>query len=154
MKTLKKSALVVALCAAGVIGSTAALADTATVAVSASVTGVCKFNGGGTVSFTLDPTSSADATGTVTQPTFWCTKGVSATLSDDTGLYLSGGSKRMKLSSAAEYIPYAFTYTTTGTGTGKSTPITMNIASTVVNANFINATAGAYADTVTLTIAP
>lgn len=155
MKTLKKNVLVVALCAAGVIGSTAALAgDTATVAVSATVVGTCKFNSGGAVSFSLDPASTSDATGTVTQPAFWCTKNASYSITDDHGLYVSGGAQRMKHATLLEYIPYSFTYTTSGTGTGKGTPITINIASTVVNANFINASAGAYADTVTLTIAP
>lgn len=156
MKTLKKNVLVVALCAAGVIGSTAALAGgTATVAVSANVVGTCKFNSGSpAVSFSLDPASASDATGTVTQPVFWCTKGASYSITDDNGLHVNGGAQRMKHATLPEYIPYSFTYTTNGTGTGKGTPITMHIASTVVNADFINASAGAYADTVTLTIAP
>jgi spore coat protein U-like protein len=55
---------------------------------------------------------------------------------------------------ANEYIPYTFTYTTTGTGKGKSTAITMDIASTVAETNYINALVGSYADTVTLTINP
>lgn len=160
MKTLmtkRKLALaMVALFAAAGIGSTAALAgDTASVAVSAAVSGSCKFNSGGAVSFVLDPASTGDATGTITQPAFWCTKGTSFSISDDDGVNESGvGAQRMKHATLAEYIPYSFAYTATGTGTGKGTPITMNIASTVVNADFVNASAGAYADTVTLTITP
>lgn len=158
MKTVftksKVSLAMLALCAAAGIGSTSALAgDTASVAVSAAVSGSCKFNSGGAVSFVLDPTSTSDATGTVTQPAFWCTKGTAYSLSDDDGLNESGA-QRMKHTSLAEYIPYTFTYTTSGTGTGKGTPITLDIVSTVVNANFVNASAGDYVDTVTLTITP
>lgn len=158
MKTLftksKLSLAMLALCAG--IGSTPALAgDTASVAVSAAVSGSCKFNSGGAVSFVLDPASTSDATGTVTQPAFWCTKGSAYSLSDDDGVNESGiGAQRMKHATLAEYIPYTFAYTTSGTGTGKGTPITLDIASTVVNSNFVNASAGAYADTVTLTITP
>lgn len=153
----KLSLAVIALCAAGVIGSTAALAGgTTTVAVSAAVTGNCKFNSGGAVSFTLDPASTIDATGSVTQPAFWCTKKVSYGITDDSGVHeLVAGARRMQhATDLVEFIPYSFTYTATGLGTGKGTPITMNIASTVLNADFINASAGAYADTVILTIAP
>lgn len=156
MKKTRLSLTMIALCAAAGISSTAALAaDTASVAVSATVSGNCKFNSGGAVSFTLDPSATADAAGTVTQPAFWCTKGSSFTLSDDDGANESGvGAQRMKHATLAEYIPYSFAYTTSGTGTGKGTPITLDISSTVVNANFVNASAGAYADTVTLTINP
>ncbi len=147
--------LVGALCAAGILGSSAALAgDTATVAVSATVVGVCKFNSGGTVSFTLDPSAGGNVNGTVSQPQFWCTKGASYTISDDDGLNESGTTHQMKHASLAEYIPYSFSYTASGTGTGPGTPINMNIASTVASADYLNASAGSYADTVTLTIAP
>jgi spore coat protein U-like protein len=54
----------------------------------------------------------------------------------------------------SQFIPYTFTYATTGNGAGKSSPITLNIASTVANTDFINAQAGNYTDTVTLTIMP
>jgi spore coat protein U-like protein len=105
----------------------------------------------------LDPTSGSAATGVVSQPTFWCTNGTSYTLSDNDGLNASAGAQRMVGTSAAnlgQFIPYSFSYSTTGAGTGKSTPITMDIAATVANASFINATAGAYSDTVTITINP
>lgn len=152
----KLSLAMIALCAAGVIGSTGALAaDTANVAVSATVTGNCKFNSGGTVAFTLDPASTSNATGSVTQPEFYCTKGTSYSITDNDGLYVSTGVQRMRHATVTtEFIPYSFTYTANGTGTGKGTPISMNIASTVANADFINASAGVYADTVVLSINP
>jgi spore coat protein U-like protein len=153
-----KLGLIGALCAAGLLGNTAALAaDTATVGVSATVVGTCKFNSGGTIAFTLDPTSGADATGTVTNPAFWCTKNASYTVSDDDGLYETGvGSRRMQhATTTTEFIPYSFAYTATGSGTGKTTPITLTLTgATVANANFVNAAAGSYADTVTLSITP
>jgi len=134
--------------------SGALAADTATVAVSATVTGTCKFNSGGTLSFTLDPSTGGNVNGTVSQPAFWCTKGASYTLSDDDGLNKSGTTHRMKHATLTEYIPYSFAYTTTGTGTGKSAAITMDIASAVTEADYINASAGSYTDTVTLSITP
>ncbi len=135
--------------------ASASAADTATVAVSATVVGNCRFNTGGSVAFTLDPASVADAIGTVTQPQFWCTRGATYTLSDNNGLYFAAGSRRMRHATiTTEFIPYTFTYTASGTGLGRTSPITLDIASTVLNANFINALAGAYADTVTLSITP
>lgn len=131
-----------------------AMADTASVSVSATVTGVCKFSTAtGSVSFTLDPSSAGNATGTVTQPVFWCTKGTTYSITDNGGVNNSSG-PRMKGPGATDFIPYSFTYTGSGTGAGKSSTVTMNIASSVVNSDFINATAGSYSDTMTLTIAP
>ena len=153
-----KLGLIGALCAAGLIGNTAALAaDTATVDVSANVVGTCKFNSGGSIAFTLDPTSSAAATGTVADPAFWCTKGASWTVSDDDGLHGTGaGARRMQHDTTlTEFIPYSFSYTTTGTGLGKTSPIILALTgATVANTDFVNAEAGNYADTVTLSIAP
>ena len=136
------------------MASGAMAADTTTVAVSATVTGTCKFTAGGTLSFTLDPSAGGNVNGTVTQPTFWCTKGATYTISDNDGLNKSGTTHRMKHATLTEYVPYSFTYTTTGTGTGKSAAITMNIASTVLEADYIDASAGNYADTVTMSITP
>jgi hypothetical protein len=60
----------------------------------------------------------------------------------------------MQLGATSNYIPYSFAYTTTGTGAGASTTVNMDIASQVLGADYINAAAGAYSDTVTLTINP
>jgi len=128
--------------------------DTATVNVSANVVGTCKFNSGGTVTFSLDPSVGGNVNGTITQPQFWCTKNASYTITDDNGANESGTTHRMLHASLTEYIPYGFSYTTGGTGTGPSTPITMDIASSVAAADYLNASAGNYSDTVTLTIAP
>ena len=153
---LNKLGLIGAACALTLLGNTSALAapDTATVTVSATVVGTCKFTSAGAVSFTLDPSVGGAVNGAITQPTFWCTKGTSYTLTDNNGLYVSAGAQRMKHASAAEFIPYTFTYTTTGLGTGPIAPFTMDIASQVAATDYLNASAGTYADTVTLTITP
>ncbi len=152
---MKKRLVVLAMVLGLVLGLAGVVvaSDTATVAVSANVVGTCKFLTGGSVSFSLDPSSSGDATGTVSQPTFWCTNGSSYAITDDNGINKSGTTYRMK-DAGTNYIAYSFTYTSTGTGSGKGTTKTMNISSTVLNANFVNAVAGTYNDTVTLTINP
>jgi len=156
---MKQNLIVAGLCAAGLLASGAALAaDTATVTVSAAVVAVCKFSAPktGALSFgSLDPSVGGDVNGTPAQPQFWCTKGTSYTISDDDGLYeTGGGARRMQHATLTEHIPYSFTYTATGTGNGASNALTMNIAGTVLAANYLNASAGAYADTVTLSINP
>jgi spore coat protein U-like protein len=131
-------------------------ADTATVTVNAVVTGTCQFLTDGSVDFILDPSLGGEVTGTVTQPTFWCTKGASYTITDDNGEYESGTTYQMKHETLDEYIPYTFDYTAsaTGTGAGRSTTLSLVIASTVADADYANASSGNYSDTVTLTINP
>ena len=158
---LNKLGLLGALCAAALFGSTSAFAQakTANVAVNATVTGTCLFNtGGGAITFALDPTSATAATGSVTSsPSFWCTKGTTYSVAGNDGANsIAVGVRRMKHSTLAEFIPYSFTGTTaTGTGNGKTSAITLTLsAATVANTDFINASAGSYADTVVVTISP
>lgn len=148
--------LLSAACALNLLSHTSALAapDTANVTVSATVVGTCKFTSAGAVSFTLDPSVGGAVAGSITQPTFWCTKGTSYALTDNDGLHFGSGAQRMKHGSAAEYIPYTFAYTTSGTGTGPIAPFTMDITSQVAAADYMNASAGSYSDTVVLTITP
>jgi len=132
-----------------------AAADTATVGVTASVVGVCKYSTAtGSVDFTLDPSVGGAVSGTLSQPAFWCTKGTSYSITDDNGLNESGTTHRLKHASLTEYIPYTFSYTASGTGAGKSTPVTMNISASVAESDYIDASEGSYADTVVLTITP
>lgn len=154
---LNKLGLIGAACALTLLGNTSALAapDTATVTVSATVVGTCKFTSAGAVSFTLDPSVGGAVNGAITQPTFWCTKGTSYTLTDDNGLYESGTVHRMTdNATGTQFIPYTFTYTATGTGDGPANAKILNIASQVAATDYLNASAGTYADTVTLTITP
>ena len=140
-------------CAYGQTQKTTALGMSVTVA------GTCRFQNTGAISFTLNPAAGGDVIGAVTQPTFWCTSGVSYTIIDDFGVNEATPNtapRRMKGPGAGgtEYIEYSFNYTATGTGSGPSTPITMNIASTVVGSQYTSKSAGTYTDTVTLTITP
>lgn len=151
---MKKAIVILAATAILFVAGPAAVArDTASVAVNATVVGTCQFNSNGTIDFTLNPSSGGNVNGIITQPAFWCTKNASYTITDDDGLHESGTTHRM-INSDGEYIEYSFAYTATGSGLGKTIPITMNITSTVVESQYINATAGSYSDTVTLTIAP
>ncbi len=131
-------------------------ADTAQVTVNAVVTGTCQFTADGSIDFTLDPSVGGDVNGAVVPPTFWCTKGALYTVTDDNGEWESGATYRMKHEGLDEYIPYTFDYTATATGTGlgRSTTLSLVIASTVVDADYANASSGNYSDTVTLTINP
>jgi spore coat protein U-like protein len=155
MKKVLMGVIAVALVA---MAGAAMAADTATVAVSATVVGTCKFTAGGTIPFgNLDPSVGTSQTPVVTQPKFWCTKGTAYTITDDDGLYESGPNlNRMKHLTLDEHIPYSFTYTASGTGAGPApaSVITMDILSTVLGADYANASAGSYADTVTLSISP
>lgn len=150
---MKKLILALALVTIAVIPSITFAAGSTTVNVSATVVGTCQFNSGGSVTFTLDPSVGGNVNGTVTQPQFWCTKNATYTITDDKGLNESGTTHRMK-DTGTNYIPYSFTYTTTGTGNGKTSPITMDISASVLEADYIDAPAGTYTDTVTLTINP
>ncbi len=151
MKRFIVAAAVLTLVA--LMAGTAMAAGNQSVAVTATVTGVCQFLTGGTINFTLDPSVGGNVTGVITQPTFWCTNGTAYTITDDGGQHNSAGTRRM-LHGTTDFIPYSFTYTASGTGTGRTATLTMDIASTVVAADYLNAAAGGYADTVGLTINP
>lgn len=154
MKALNHKIFALLLVATG-FSSAAMAGGNATVNVSATVTGTCLFNSNGAVAFTLDPGSASDATGSVTQPTFWCTNGTTYTISDDLGVNeATPGSAPRRMTNGTDFIPYSFSYTASGAGAGKNNPITMDIVASVANADFVNAPAGSYTDTVTLTITP
>jgi spore coat protein U-like protein len=142
----------------GLISTPQGLAgDNATVNVTANVVGTCKFTtDSATLDFgNLDPAVGSDVTKN-TSLEFWCTKNATYTVTDDDGLYETGTDQnRMKHATLAEYIPYSFSYTpTTGSGAGKDSPLTLNISGTVLGSDYINASAGSYSDTVTMTISP
>lgn len=156
MRKLVVLAMVLGL--VSVLGSTAFAQQTNTVTVSANVVGTCRFvSPTSTLGFGgLDPSSGADANASATA-TFWCTRGAAYSITDDDGLYETGANaNRMRhTTTSTEFIPYSISYTpATGTGSGPQTPITLNISGTVTFANYQNAAAGDYSDTVVLTITP
>lgn len=154
---MKQKLMVAGLCAAGLLASGAALAgDTNTLTVTASVTPACKFNSAtSTLDFgALDPSLASNPTASSTT-TYWCTKGSVASTTPGDGLNHSGTSRQLKGPNASDLIPYSLSLTGgTQTGAGKSTPLTLTMNGGINNADYINATAGAYSDTVTLTITP
>lgn len=156
MKALNTGSFITVLVASLFSGTT--LAASTLVNVNATVNGTCQFNTVGTVvSFTLDPSSTTDAVGTVTNPPqFWCTKGTVYSISDNGGLKPNGVPYEMTHTTLNEYIPYTFSYVDdgTGTGAGKSSPINISITSGVANSAFIDASVGSYNDWVTVTITP
>ena len=125
------------------------------VTVSATVTGTCKFVSGGAMNFgNLDPRAAADVNATVTQPTLWCTRDASYTITDDGGLHNSGTNRRLQGTATGEFIPITFTYTASGTGAGSANPQTMDISGRILGADYSGASQDTYSDTVTLTINP
>lgn len=140
-----------------VMVSSAAMAATNTMTVSASVTGTCRFSAAtSTLAFgALDPSSATDGAGSV-NVNFWCTRGTAYSMTDDDGLYETGvNANRMQHAvTATEFIPYSISYAAAGTGLGATSPITLTVTGAITNANYINALEGAYADTVVLTVTP
>ncbi len=137
------------------ITGTAMAAGTNTMTVSANVVGTCKFNSAiSTLAFgALDPALATDASGAV-NVAFWCTKGATYTVSDDGGLHNAGTPRMQHATTLTEYVPYSISYVNSGAGLGKTTAANLAISGTVVNADYVDAAAGNYQDTVTVTITP
>ncbi len=152
----KIAALGIALSA--VFASASAMAGgTNTLTVSANVVGTCKFaTTTSTLGFgSLDPSvgTNVNATGSTN---YWCTKGVTtAAITADNGLNFSGSRRMVNATSATDLIPYTLTLTPSATAPGgPATPLTLNLAGTVLGTNYTAVAAGNYSDTVILTITP
>ncbi len=134
-----------------------ATADTQNLSLTATVTAQCKFTSAATtMGFgSVDPSLAGPLPGTLAAPvTYKCTKGhTPGSVSAGVGLYTSN---RMKLSSAAEYIPYTLTIgaAPAGTGFGSGQDQTLPVTASIAAADYENASAGAYSDTVVLTVSP
>jgi hypothetical protein len=149
---MKKTVILAALTLIAMAGT--AMADTNALTVNAQVVGTCKFSTAtSTLSFgTLDQTLTTPATAQ-TIPTFWCTKGATATITSNDGANALGTQKRLK--SGTDYIDYSLTLAAASTtGAGKTSPIDLTIDGTIANAAYVNAPAGIYSDTVLINITP
>jgi len=163
-KTMKLKLLAVSLAAAGTLVSATALAGstTHTLSVSATVTGNCKFNSAGPTTLTIatgagviDPSAAGPATGSV-GVAFRCTTGTTSSISADDGLNSTGPGAR-RVANGGNFMPYSLTLTNAaqvGSGFGAGQDKTLTVDASITAANYQNAAAGAYADTVTLTITP
>jgi len=69
-----------------------------------------------------------------------------------TGLYASGGVRRMSNGSA--FIPYALTLPANATGPAGNGYVQFVISGTVLGSDYIDAPAGSYSDTVLITVSP
>jgi hypothetical protein len=152
---MKKTILCALLAAA--FAAPAIAGDTATLAVSATVSGTCKFTTGTfNMSFgTLDPSAAANQTQS-TALSYKCTKGQAATSFSFDGDASSPAS--VSISNGTDTIPVALTWTvpaTLGSGFGVgSTAITMNVTGDILAADYANVSAGAYTKNVSVVVAP
>lgn len=122
--------------------------------VSATVVAGCRFDTGGTLDFgNLFSGDSANVTlSASSQPTFFCTNLTAYTITNNDGLNsIAAGVPRL-FDGGASYMEYSIAYTATGTGDGNVNP--MDLTGTINAAQYTAAAAGAYTDTIVLTIAP
>lgn len=154
---MKTRILAASLVAAGF--SFNAMADTATLTVNANVTGVCKFQAAtATLNIlqsggAIDPSVNTAATGSTTID-YKCTKGVSPTFTANTGANPSGGNNRV--TNGTDFMVYTLTLTPpAASGQGFAAGAQqLAIGGDIAVAAFQAASAGAYTDSVTLTVTP
>lgn len=151
---MKRLMMVLMVVVAVVVAAGSAFAATATVNISANIVGTCQFTSVPTIAFgDLDQTSGADALAGPANLVFWCTKNAAYTLSDPAPS--SDGLHVGSIGNGTDTIPVTITYTNSaGSGLGKTSTITSVLNATIANADYVNASAGAYNGSVVFTIAP
>ena len=154
---MKKILIATAISGLFMAGAAQAGSVTATMGVSATVSGTCKITTAPTaMAFgTIDPSTVAAAVTANSTFLYKCTTGLTPTsLVDDLGL--NKVVTQMKLASGLLRVNYGILYTATlaaGTGFGTgSTATTISVAGTIPLTDAQNAAAGVYADTVTFTL--
>lgn len=152
--TFLKTLIVASLaCAAGF----ATAADNQTLAVTATVTGMCKFSVLSTpLAFTdIDPSLTTDKTITA-NVLYKCTKGTaSAGVTATDGL--SRNMKGVSPLQVADTLAYTLAFsgdTQVGAGFGSGNDRTLVVTGTITAAQYNNAASGSYSETVTLNITP
>lgn len=129
----------------------------ATVTAVGTVINACSVTGSPALNFgTLDAlTNTGGATATVIAPTIMCTMGDTVAITNNGGLNFSG-TPRMK--SGSNYLNYNFISASSMTGAGGTTNIggngtgNLNMGAMISAGALDNVPAGAYSDTITLTI--
>lgn len=154
---MKKLILASALSGLFMTGAAQAATDTATMAVSATVSGTCKITTNSTpMAFgTIDPSTVAIAPTATSTFSYKCTTGKSPTaLGDNLGTNESG--TQMRMAGGVNFLNYGIAYTATlapGTGFGTgSTATTISVLGTIPLNEAQNAVAAAYGDTVIFTL--
>lgn len=142
-----KKIVVLAVAAVIAMSGTAMAAGTSTVAVSANVLASCTISAGTAAFGNLDPANPVPINAGVSDPQVTCTNGTAYSITDDGGLTGS-----LKMANGANLIQYSLGYTNSGTGNGSAGGI--GISASVAGADYQFKPAGAYTDTVTLTVNP
>lgn len=135
-------------------GAAFAATTTGTVAVSATVLNNCAVSAGGTIPFgNLDPIT-APAVGPIAAApavSVTCTNGLSYSITDDDGLNELVANNNRLFDGGTGYIVYTTSYTAGPTvGSGVAQDITMT--GSIGAGAYSTAPAGAYSDTITLTV--
>ena len=146
-----KKIVVLAVSAVIAMSGAAMASGSANVTVNAVVLGTCTIVGGSAAFPNLDPAAPSDQLAVVTQPTVTCSNGTPYAITDDDGANETGANAN-RMASGGNFIQYAFTYTAGGSGTGVAA--NMDVAVSVLGANYAGATPGIYNDTVVLTVTP
>ena len=159
----KLTALVLATASALTCIPALAATTTHTLTVTATVSGNCSFNTAGPTALNIatgagviDPSAAGPATGSASV-TFRCTTGVTSAIAANDGVNATGPGARRVSNGAGAFMPYSLLLTNAaqvGTGHGAGQDKTLTVDASITAANYQNATAGAYSDTVTLTITP
>lgn len=141
------------------MAAAAAPGTTQDLTVTASVTSVCKFTGTvQTLNFgALDPSNAVAVNDKKADVTFKCTKGVSATVTQNNGSTPSGMQKRLKttFNGTDYFIPYSIALSGDSvTGAGFGTNLTVTATGTIAADAYVDAPAGDYSDTVVLSVSP
>lgn len=163
---MKRNLIALSLAAAGLIASVPAFAASTThsLNLSAQINGNCRFNTAGPTAITIgtpvavttidQSETPAAATGTA-NVLYRCTTGTAAVTTAGNGLNFSGG--RRVCVGAAPCMPYSLNLVggaQVGTGHGAGQDKTLAVTATIASADYENAAAGTYVDTVVLTITP
>ncbi len=153
---MKKQILGVLLAASFATGAVAG--DTTTLAVSASVSGTCKFT---SLSFNMNFGPPLDPSAAANQPqstglTYKCTKNQAATSFSFDGALVSPTS--VNITNGTDNIPVALSWTvpaTQGSGFGAgSTAVTVTVNGLILGTDYANVSAGAYTKSVAVVVAP
>lgn len=138
--------ILVLAAAMALVSSTVFAAGTATLTVSATVSGTCSITGGTLAFGALDPTNPVDI-GPIAS-----NGAVSVTCTNGTGYAITDDAAANPLDNGTSTIPFSLAYVGAGVGTGAAVPVAID--GSILGADYATATAGVYASTVTLTVNP
>lgn len=121
--------------------------------------GTCLFAARGTMTLgfgTIDPSSTTNAVATLTPGAvaqIGDCKGVTMTVTADNGSNYNG-SRQLADAARANFIAYSLTLPAPQPGPGNNRYVPLVITGTITPASFQNAPAGAYSDSVVITVSP